>query len=496
MLPLSLHSGLPEYGVLIFAAILVFVAVLGTKLGSKFGTPFLLIFLLLGIVAGEDILGFKFEDYSLAETLGHLAMTAILFSAGLETPWKTIKPVLKPALMLSTVGILIMVLLTGIFIYVFEDKFLGIENTSLITCLLVAAIMSSTDSASVFSILKGKRVRLRENLAPLLEVESSSNDPMAYIVTIVLVEMLMFMSHAGSGGSSYIWFAIFTFLRQVIVGVGVGLGLGYASKYILNKVNLSGSSLYSIMILSIALFAGSISGMLGGNSLLSLIIVAVIIGSGTSFRKKESVLQFFKGISWLMQLVMFLILGLLARPSQMLPVFIPTLLIGLFIIFVARPASVFLSLLPFKSLSFRAKLLVSWVGLKGAGPILFALTPVVAGMEGSAHIFNIVFSVTLLSLLLQGMSLFKVAYKLNLSYEEDPKVVTFGMAIPEEMGMLRDHIVSEEDLAMGETLRDLGLPHGIRVMTVKRDGKFFVPHGSMRLYPGDHLVIMMGESDD
>ena len=180
----------------------------------------------------------------------------------------------------------------------------------------------------------------------------------------------------------------------------------------------------------------------------------------------------------------------------MLPMIVPALVIGLFMIFVARPASVFLSLLPFRGLSFRAKVFTSWVGLKGAGPILFALCPVVAGLEGADDMFNIVFLITLISLLLQGMTLSPVARMLRLSYEEDPKVETFGMEIPEEMGMLRDHTVTEEDLQGGATLRDLGLPHGIRVMMVRRGDSYLVPHGSMPLEVGDRLVIIMGDSDD
>jgi cell volume regulation protein A len=193
---------------------------------------------------------------------------------------------------------------------------------------------------------------------------------------------------------------------------------------------------------------------------------------------------------------MFLILGLLARPSQMGPVLLPALLIGLFLMLIARPASVMLSLLPFKGLSFRAKTFISWVGLKGAGPILFALCPVVAGMERSTEMFNMVFLITLFSLLVQGGTLGWMARLLRLSYDEDPKVETFGIEIPEEMGMLRDHTVTEDDLARGETLRDLSLPHGIRVMMVRRGDRFLVPHGSMPLEVGDRLVIILGDTDD
>ena len=212
--------------------------------------------------------------------------------------------------------------------------------------------------------------------------------------------------------------------------------------------------------------------------------------------RKRDVLNFFEGMTWLMQLVMFLMLGLLARPSHMLSVLVPALLIGLFMMLAARPAGVFLSLLPFKELPLKAKLFTAWVGLKGAGPILFSLYPVVVGLEGATDMFNIVFLITLFSLLLQGSTLGPVARMLKLSYDEDPQAETFGMEVPEEMGMLRDHTVTEEDLGRGATLRDLSLPHGIRVMMVRRGDKYLVPHGSMPLEVGDRLVIIMGETDD
>ena len=250
------------------------------------------------------------------------------------------------------------------------------------------------------------------------------------------------------------------------------------------------------MILSIGFFANGIASLLYGNGLLSLYVAAIIIGNKADIPMKRDILKFFDGMTWLMQLLMFLVLGLLARPSQFSTIAWPALMIGLFMMLVARPLSVFACLLPFKGMSFKAKAFASWVGLKGAGPILFALCPVVAGLEGSTEIFNIVFFITLLSLLLQGMTLSPAAKWLKLSYDADPEVETFGMEIPDEMGMLRDHTVTEDDLMHGDTLRDLHLPHGIRVMMVRREDRFLVPHGSMPLQPGDHLVIIVGESDD
>ena len=477
---------------LLLSSILIFAAILVTKVGTRFGVPSLLLFLVLGMIVGEDGLGVHFSDYHVAESIGHFAMTIILFSAGLETSLSETRPIMRQGALLSTVGVILTSLLTGLFIYLVSGKMLGV---SLLGSFLMASVMGSTDSASVFSILQSKKMRLRENLGPLLELESGSNDPMAFTLTIILVEAVK-ASNDSVGAGSIILSGAGVLLLQIVVGVAVGYAVGFGAMFILSRIKLSGGALYSILILSIGFFANGIAGLVGGNGLLALYIAAIIIGNKTKLPFKKEILHFFDGMTWLMQLVMFLMLGLLARPSQMLHVLLPAALIGLFMMFVSRPASVFLCLLPFRGLSIRAKTLVSWVGLKGAGPILFAISPVVAGLERSADMFNIVFLITLFSLLLQGMTLGPVARKLKLCYDEDPKAETFGMEIPDEMGMLRDHVVTQEDLSRGKTLRELGLPHGIRVMMVRRDDKFLVPHGSMLLKEGDRLVIIMGDSDD
>ena len=488
-----LSVNLLSENLLLLSSILLFAAILVTKLGTRFGVPSLLLFLLLGMAVGQDGLGLHFEDYEVAESIGHFAMTIILFTAGLETSLAESKPVLRQGAVLSTAGVMVTVLLTGGFIWLAAGKVVG---SSVLGCFLLAAVMGSTDSASVFSVLRSKRIHLRENLGPMLELESGSNDPMAYTLTIILVKLISDGSRMATGGWSLFFQGLLVLVLQIVVGIAVGIAVGFAAKWAISRIRLSGFSLYAILILSVGFFSNGLASLLKGNGLLALYIAAIIVGNMDKFPYRKEILHFFDGMTWLMQLVMFLLLGLLARPSQMLHVLVPALLVGLFIMLVARPASVFLCLLPFRKLSARAKFLTSWVGLKGAGPILFALCPVVAGFEGSSEMFNMVFLITLFSLLLQGTSLTPVARMLRLCYDEDPKAETFGMEIPEEMGMLRDHTVSEEDLSAGTTLRDLSLPHGIRVMMVRRGDRFLVPHGSMILEPGDRLIIIMGESDD
>lgn len=497
MLPLSIFSvNLLSDNLLLLASVLVFVAILMTKIGIKFGAPALLLFLVLGMVAGADGIGLKFEDYEIAESIGHFAMTIILFAGGLETSMKTTRPVMVQGILLSSLGVLLTIVINGLFIYLVAGRFIGVLGASILGCFLLAAVMSSTDSASVFSVLRGQRMHLRENLGPMLELESGSNDPMAYVLTIILVQVLSSTKGITGGAPALAWTATWTLAVQIVNGFVIGLAVGYGAKWVLEHIKLSTSALYSVLILSVGFFANGVASVLYGNGLLALYVAAIVIGNQTHLPQRKDIIRFFDGMTWLMQLTMFLILGLLARPSQMADVLWPAALIGVFMMIVARPASVFLCLMPFRKMSFKAKVLVSWVGLKGAGPILFALCPVVAGIAGSTEIFNIVFVITLISLIAQGMTLSPLARRLDLCYDEDPEVQTFGLEVPEEMGMLRDHVVSDGDLMAGSTLRDLSLPHGIRVVMVRRDEKFLVPHGSMQLQDGDHLLIMMGESDD
>ena len=481
---------------LLLASILVFFAIMTAKIGARFGVPSLLLFLILGMVAGEDGLGVRFQDYELAESLGHFAMTIILFSGGLQTSMGETRPVLKQGIILSSLGVLLTSLLTGWFIYLVAGEAVGALGSSILGCFLVAVIMASTDSASVFGLLHGKRLHLRHDLAPLLELESGSNDPMAYALTIIITGVFLSKGEADASLGLLSLRGSLVFLVQTAIGFLVGLLAGKLTVWIIKKVKLPGSSLYSILVLSSAFFASGLASIMFGNGLLALYVAAIIIGNQAPIPGKKDVLKFFDGMTWLMQLLMFLVLGLLARPSQMPPMIVPALLVGLFLIFVARPVSVLVSLLPFRKMPFKAKLFTSWVGLKGAGPILFALYPVVKEVEGASGIFNMVFLISLLSLLIQGMTLAPVAKWLGLSYEEDPPVESFGLELPEEMGMLRDHTVTEEDLAGGKTVRDLSFPHGIRLLMVKREEKFLVPHGSMELFPGDHLMIIMGDTDD
>ena len=489
MMPLSIFSAnLLSENLLLFVSLLVFSAVIVAKAGSKLGAPSLLLFLILGMLAGPDVLGLHFDDLELAESIGHFAMSVILFTAGLETSLAETKPVMRQGLVLSTLGVFLTVLITG--------SVLSLLGMPPIVSFLLAAIMSSTDSASVFSVLREKKLRLRENLAPMLELESGSNDPVALTLTVILVQLFTKGGFVEKGPWAILGSGTLMLVTQLGVGLAAGFLVGYAARWIIAKIQSPNFAPTAILVMSLGFFANGIAQVLSGNGLLATYVTAIIIGNKVRLSNQKDIIKFFDGITWMMQLLMFMLLGLLARPSKMLPMVLPALFMCIFMMFVARPASVFLCSLPFKKMSTRAKAFVSWVGLKGAGPILFALYTMVHDLEYSSEIFNCVFLFSLFSLMMQGGTLSWMAKKLRLSYEEDPEVETFGMEVPEEMGLMRDHVVTEDDLARGATLRDLHLPHGIRVMMVRREGRFLVPHGSMPLEVGDHLVIIIGESDD
>lgn len=494
---LAIHLGTGN--ILLLLSVLVLGAILISRLGAKYGVPGMLLFLIIGMLAGPDGLGVEIGNHELAEFLGHLGITIILLAGGLQTDMHEVKHVMRKGLMLSIVGLLITVLSTGFFIYYVLGSSVGGAGVTLLGCLLLASVMSSTDSPSVFSVLRSKRMHLREDLDPLLELESGSNDPLAYSLTLILVKIITDADHFGLEEGSWLLGSAVVFLTllwQIAAGVGIGLAVGFGARWLIRKVELQSGPLYSILILTLALLANGLASLIGGNGLLALYVAAIVIGNMRDLPYKKDVLKFFESTTWLAQLLMFLLLGLLARPTHMPAVFGPAVLLGIFLLFVGRPLGVFISLLPFRDLSMRARLYISWAGMKGAGPILFAMCALLSGVEGGVELFNIVFIIALLSLLIQGSTLVPVAKKLDLCIEDDPEVQTFGMDIPDEMGMLRDHVVSEEDLLKGPTLRDLHLPHGIRVIMVNRDGKFIVPHGSLELHVGDKLVILMGDTED
>ena len=470
--------------ILLIGAILIFCAIMISKTGYRFGIPTLLLFLLVGMGFGTDGLGLEFDSAADAQFIGMIALSIILFTGGMDTKLRDIKPVMAQGMILSTVGVLLTTLLTGGFIFWlsgFSDMHIAMP---VLTCLLLAATMSSTDSASVFNLLRSQKMNLKENLKPMLELESGSNDPMAYMLTIALIQVI------ASGSGFNMGLLAKDLLVQFFVGGVTGYAFGRFAVWLINKVNLSNSSLYPILLLSLVFITFTITDMLHGNGYLAVYILGVVVGNARLMFRKE-INTFMNGLTWFGQIVMFLSLGLLVNPHEMLEVSISAMLIGLFMIFVARPLTVGLCLLPFRQMTFKAKCFVSWVGLRGAVPIIFATYPVVSEIPGSQIIFNIVFFITLLSLIFQGMTIAPVAKWLSLDLPQEKEGNDFGVEIPEEIdSQLTDVTLTAEMLENGNRLMDMNISKGTLVMLVKRGSEFMIPNGRMELKVGDKLLYI------
>lgn len=484
--------------ILLISSILIFCSILISKAGYRFGLPALLLFLVAGMLFGEDGLGLHFNDVKQAQFVGMTALSVILFTGGMETKVKEIRPVAAQGLILSTIGVVLTTLFTGLFIFILSEWKNFPISLPFVTCLLLAATMSSTDSASVFNILRNSRMRLKNNLQPTLELESGSNDPMAYVLTILLIQITTTIT--GSGGTATgSWEiakdAAYILFMQFGVGILSGILMGFFTVWFLNKVKLNNAPLYAIMLLSIVFFTFTVTGYLQGNGYLAVYLAGVIIGNH-SLPNRKDILSFLDGMTWLMQITMFLALGLLVTPHEMIKVAPVALLIGIFMIVIARPLSVFISLAPFRKISPASKTFISWVGLRGAVPIIFATYPIVSDVDGADLIFNIVFFITLLSLIIQGSSITGIAKLLKLDEDIPEDANEFGVEIPEEAGKLAEITLTEDSLLHGNTLKELKLPEGMLVMMIKRDGKFIVPNGSVELRANDRLLIISDNITD
>ena len=470
--------------ILLVGSVLIFTSILISKTGYRFGIPTLLLFLLVGMAFGSDGLGIQFNSASDAQFIGMMALSIILFSGGMDTRYSYIKPVLKQGILLSTVGVLVTTLLTGLFIYFLSNHTQANIELTLLVSLLLAATMSSTDSASVFSLLRSQRMNLKYNLRPMLELESGSNDPMAYMLTIVLIQVI------GSGSNFDIVIILKDLFLQFLFGGVLGYAFGKFSVWLINKIELSNSSLYPILLLSIIFITFTLTDLVKGNGYLAVYIAGMIVGNARLAYRKETN-TFMNGLTWLFQIIMFLTLGLLVNPHEMIDIAVTALLIGIFMILIARPVSVFLCLLPFKGISNKARIFISWVGLRGAVPIIFATYPVIAQIPGSNQLFNTVFFITLLSLIIQGMTISKMARWLKLDLPEEKEGNEFGVELPEEIDThLNDITLTEDMLTVGNRLADMNIPKGTLVMLIKRGNEFIIPNGQIELHAGDKLLVM------
>lgn len=470
--------------ILLAGSVVMLVGILAGKVGTRLGVPTLLIFLITGMIFGSFDLGFETSDTGKTQFFGTVALAVILFSGGFETKLSDIKPVLGPGIVLSSLGVLLTTLFFGAFLYWLGTFDIFPIHLAFPTALLLAATISSTDSASVFGLLRSQNMNLKEGLRPILELESGSNDPMAYMLTVALIPLAL-----GHGGGSVIEIFV-TFLLQISVGTGMGYIAGRGATWFLNRVNISNETLYPILIFCAVFLTFSATSLLSGNGFLAVYLMGVLMGNAKLIHKK-STMTFFDGMTWLLQIALFIMLGLYVEADSLLEVAPFALLSGIFMIFVARPLATHVCLLFFPQISFKGKVFLSWVGLRGAVPIIFAMMPIAAGVEGADQIFSIVFFITLLSLLLQGSSLPIVAKWLGLDEEAKTEVSLFGVEIPQHTGaQMEEREVIADMLYGGNKLMEIDLRDEELVILVRRGDNYIVPKGRLELQVGDVLLIV------
>lgn len=464
--------------IILLAAILIIFGILSSKLSARLGLPVLVLFLMVGMLAGEDGPGgIVFDNAQIAHALGSLALAIILFDGGLQTPMSSIKQVWKPASVLATLGVLTTAVLTGL-------AAAYILNVSLLYGLLIGAIVGSTDAAAVFSLLRNAGIHINPRLKATLEIESATNDPMAIFLTVGLLEVMVKGLEPGTG-------LFMLFVQQMGVGTVVGLAGGWLSVRIINRIHLTTSGLYPVMVAALGLLAFGVAANLGGSGFLAIFIAGVVIGN-SRFVFQRSTFLFHDGLAWLGQIVMFVILGLLINPSTLLDVWLEGLWIAAVLILVARPLSV-LPVLKIFGFNLREMTLVSWVGLRGSVPIILAIYPLIYGLPGAELIFSVVFFVVLISATVQGSTLPWVARALGLT-EAPPATPAATLeitALGDVDADIVEYQLGDHSRASGRRLSQMALPDGTVVAMITRGNEVIPPRGSTFLHAGDHLFIVM-----
>ncbi|MBU5438033.1 potassium/proton antiporter [Tissierella sp. MSJ-40] len=464
-----------NYTVLLVSSVLL-VCVMSSKLSYRIGVPVLIVFLGIGMLVGSDGIGFVyFDNPAIAQYIGSTALAFILFTGGMDTKWTSVKPVIKSGLVLATVGVLGTAIFVGVFTYFVTDM-------TIWEGLLLGAIVSSTDAATVFSILKSKSLNLKGDLVPLLEFESGSNDPMAYMITVILVSIIT------TGESSLIAF-ILMFTRQMIIGGILGYVLARLFTLLINYIKLDYDGLYYVFLIATVYLIFAIVSILDGNGFLAMYVAGIVFGN-TRYIHKRSLIKFFDGQTWLMQITLFVTLGLLVFPSQLPSVAGKGLIISSFIIFVARPVCMFI-LMSFFEYSFKEKLLVSWVGFRGAASIVFAIIPYMEGLPVANEIFNIVFFIVLTSVVIQGTLFPIIARKLGLVEMVDDTILTrsFNEYADEINGVFAELLVLPNSPMLKKKIVEIKIPQEVLVISIHRDDKYIVPKGLTMIKENDKLLV-------
>lgn len=457
---------------MIICSLVLLICITSTKILYKFGVPILLIFIVLGMLFGSDgIVGIYFDNYELASDICSIALIFIMFYGGFGTNWKMAKPIAVQSILMSSLGVVITAGLTGLFSSI-------VFKTSLLEGLLIGAVIASTDAAAVFAILRSQKLNLKGSIASILEIESGSNDPFAYMLTIIILGL---MSNQGYGS------IVPMLLNQIIVGILASIVLAKLSVYLLRNVMFEIEGFYPIFITAIAILAYSLSEYFGGNGYLSVYITGIIIGN-SKIPHKKSIFQFFDGVSWLMQILLFFLLGLLAFPSQMPSVMFKGISISIFMILIARPIATF-SILSWFKVPIKEQLFISWVGIRGAASIVFAIFAVTYDVHINYDIFHIIFFIALFSVSVQGTLIPKVARKLDLIDDDQSVLKTFNDYKENKSTKLIEFTISENSPIANKSIMDSNIPEDILVVMIKRKGDVLVPNGSTVILPGDTLVL-------
>lgn len=457
---------------MIICGLVLLICITSSKVLYKFGVPMLLIFIILGMLFGSDgVVGIYFDNYELTRELCSFGLVFIMFYGGFGTNWKEAKPVARESILMSTFGVIITSGLTGLFCYF-------VLKTSLLEGLLIGSIVGSTDAASVFSILRSQKLNLKGEIASILEVESGSNDPIAYMLTLIVLTLM------NNGGISSI---VPTVIGQIIFGILIGVILSKLTVYIMRNANFEVDGFYTIFITAIAILSYALSEWVGGNGYLSVYIAGIIIGN-SKIPHKRSLVHFFDGVSWIMQIMLFFVLGLLAFPSELPSVIGSSILISIFMIIIARPIATF-SVLSWFKIPFKQQLFVSWVGLRGAASIVFAIYAITSGIPLENDIFHIIFFIALLSVAIQGTLIPKVARKLDLVDDTKTVLKTFTDYQEDRSTTLIEYNVDSKSSWKEKTIMEADIPEEILIVMIKRDSEIIVPKGSTLINQGDILVL-------